>query len=149
MKNRNALQNGGQLSLLKCIHNCPATLAGKMLQPQSSRGCGDNSYNCYTTYTLRCRLCSLILFFCALFGLLLFRSFIISTSCFAFGSRETTSRARVESSRVELKVAVWLHLNYCIKEKSLSTAISAAQREEEVGRGGRWRWSSPPGIAIK
>lgn len=52
-------------------------------------------------------------------------------------------------SRVELKVAVWLHLNYCIKEKSLSTAISAAQREEEVGGGGRWRWSSPPGIAIK
>lgn len=142
MKNRNALQNGGQLSLLKCIHNCPATLAGKMLQPQSSRGCGDNSYNYYTTYILRCRLCSPILFFCALFGLLLFRSFIISTSCFAFGSRETTSRARVE-----LKVAVWLHLNYCIKEKSLSTAISAAQREEEVGGGGRW--SSPPGIAIK
>lgn len=76
--------------------------------------------------------CALLFFFFlgALFGLLLFRSFIISTSCFAFGSRETTSRARVE-----LKVAVWLHLNYCIKEKSLSTAISAAQREEEVGGG--------------
>lgn len=44
-------------------------------------------------------------------------------------------RVEPESSRVELKVAVWLHLNYCIKEKSLSTAISAAQREEEVARG--------------
>lgn len=44
-------------------------------------------------------------------------------------------RVEPESSRVELKVAVWLHLNYCIKEKSLSTAISAAQREDLVTGG--------------
>lgn len=44
-------------------------------------------------------------------------------------------RVEPDSSRVELKVAVWLHLNYCIKEKSLSTAISAAQREEVVAGG--------------
>lgn len=149
MKNRNALQNGGQLSLLKCIHNCPATLAGKMLQPQSSRG-GRLEAITPTTVIRRTYYgvdCALLFFF----FLCSFRPFTFSfiynfdfLLCLWLSRNDESS-----PSRVELKVAVWLHLNYCIKEKSLSTAISAAQREEEVGRGGRWRWSSPPGIAIK
>lgn len=63
---------------------------------------GDNSYNCYTTYYVDCVLFFVwfilsIFMFYFFFGLLLFCSFIISTSCFAFGSREKR-RVEPESS---------------------------------------------------